>query len=109
MVIKKRNRTEELCGSDNEKGSKKKMNNGKNYLPPACYTMSKVEKRTFYESLYVIKVLFGYSSNMKRFVPLNVELKLGSMKAHNFYVMMQVFSRIAIHGILSKHVRYAIT
>ena len=46
---------------------------------------------------------------MKRFVSLNGELKLGSMKSHDCHVMMQVFLPIAIRGILPKHVRYAIT
>ena len=73
MVSKKRNGAEELRGNDKDKGSKK-MSNVKNYLPPACYTLSKVEKRAFCESLYGIKVLSGYSSNIKRFVTLNGEL-----------------------------------
>ena len=102
-VSKKRNRADEVGGS------KKKMSNDKVYLPPACYTLSKAEKRTFCECLYGIKVPSGYSSNMKRFVSLNGELKLGSMKSHDCHVMMQVFLPIAIRGILPKHVRYAIT
>ena len=85
------------------------MSNEKNYLPPACYTLSKVEKQAFCESLYGIKVPFGYSSNMKRFVTLNGELRFESRKSYDFHVMMQVFLPIAIRGILLKHVRYAIT
>src|SRR5688572_13296608 len=52
------------------------------------------------ETLYGIKVLSGYSSNMKRFVTLNGDLKLGSMKNHDCHVMMQVFLPIALRGIL---------
>ena len=59
MMHKKRNRTEEVRGSDKGKDIKKKMGNVKNYLPPACYTLSKEEKRTFYESLYGIKFRLG--------------------------------------------------
>ncbi|XP_056698036.1 uncharacterized protein [Spinacia oleracea] len=81
----------------------------KNYLPPACYTMSKAEKRAFCECFYGIKVPSGYSSNMKRFVTLNGELKLSSMKSHDCHVMMQVFLPIAIRGILPKHMRDTIT
>ena len=43
-VRKKRNRADEVGGSNKGKGSKKKMSNEKNYLPPACYRLSKVEK-----------------------------------------------------------------
>ncbi|XP_057249588.1 uncharacterized protein LOC130590939 isoform X2 [Beta vulgaris subsp. vulgaris] len=46
---------------------------------------------------------------MKRFVTLNGELKLSSMKSHDCHVMMQVFLPIAIRGILPKHVRHTIT
>ena len=109
MVSKKRNRAEELRGSDKRKGSKKKMSNVKNYFPPASYKLSKVEKRAFCEYLYGIKVPSRYSSNMKRFVTLNGNLKFRIMKSHDCHVMMQVFLPIAICGILPKHVRYAIT
>ena len=34
------------------------------YLPPACYTLSKVEKQILLECLNGIKVHTGYSSNI---------------------------------------------
>ena len=46
-VSKKRNRADEVGGS------KKKMSNDKVYLPPACYTLSKAEKRTFCNYIYL--------------------------------------------------------
>ena len=58
------NKAEELHGTDKGKGNKK-MSNVKNYLPLACYTLCKVEKRAFCECLHGIKVPSGYSSNMK--------------------------------------------
>ena len=64
------------------------MTNEKIYLPLACCTLSKLEKRAFCEFLYGIKVSSGYLSNIKRFVTLNGELKLGSMKSHDCDVMM---------------------
>src|SRR6185437_15608586 len=57
-----------------KKGKEKSKGKGrdeKNYLPPACYTLSRVEKCMFCACLYGIKVPSGYSSNMKRFVTLN--------------------------------------
>ncbi|XP_056698499.1 uncharacterized protein [Spinacia oleracea] len=90
---------------------KEKARKGKGksyYLPPACYTLSKVEKRIFLECLYGIKVPKGYSSNIRKLVCMT-ELKLHAMKSHDCHVMMQVLLPIAIRGILPKHVRDAIT
>ena len=83
-MCKKRNRVEEEVGSNKGKGKLKvirikEMSNDKNYLPSICYTLSKEERRIFFESLYVITVPSWYSSNKKRFVTLNGKLKLGSM------------------------------
>ncbi|XP_057246673.1 uncharacterized protein LOC130589406 [Beta vulgaris subsp. vulgaris] len=90
---------------------KEKAKKGKGtttYLPPACYTLSRKEKRLFCECLYGIKVPTGYSSNMRRLVSMT-DLKLIGLKSHDCHVMMQVFLPIAIRGILPKHVRLAIT
>ena len=54
------------------------------YLPPACYTMSTVEKKSFCHCLANVKVPQGYSSNMKRVV----ELKLIGLKSHDCHVLM---------------------
>nr|GEX38274.1 hypothetical protein [Tanacetum cinerariifolium] len=40
--------------------------NGKPYLPPACYTMSHVEKYSFLQLLKYLKVPDGYSSNISK-------------------------------------------
>jgi len=45
------------------------------YLPPACHTMSKNEKRSFCHCLRMLKVPQGYSSNIKSLVSVN-DLKL---------------------------------
>jgi len=82
-------------------------NRTKAYLPRACYTLSREEKRIFCECLYGIKVPTGYSSNVKRFVSLD-DKKLVGMKSHDLHVMMQVFLPIALRGLLSKHVRLTI-
>ena len=92
-MSKKRNRAEEEGGSNKGKGKQKdtvikKISNYKNNFPPVGYTLSKEEKRAFCECLYGIKVLFGYSSNMKRFVTLNGDLMLESMKSHDCHVMI---------------------
>ena len=45
------------------------------YLPPACHTLSKKEKISFYQCLCWVKVPQGYSSNIKSLVQLK-ELNL---------------------------------
>ncbi|XP_071736405.1 uncharacterized protein [Rutidosis leptorrhynchoides] len=52
------------------------------FLPPACYTMSKVEKTKFCRCLYCIKVPSGYSANIRKLVSIK-DLKLLGMKSHD--------------------------
>ena len=40
--------------------------NGREYLSPASYTLSKEEKKSMFDCLSSIKVPSGYSSNIKR-------------------------------------------
>ncbi|XP_031090937.1 uncharacterized protein LOC115995929 [Ipomoea triloba] len=78
------------------------------YLPPACYTLSKKEKKSFCSCLNSIKVPSGYSSNIKKLVSMN-DLKLVGMKSHDCHVLMQHMLPVAIRGILPNHVRQTIT
>ncbi|XP_021730420.1 uncharacterized protein LOC110697345 [Chenopodium quinoa] len=87
-------------GGNKRKGERKgkgigvsKKKDEKVYLPSACYTLSKDKKRKLCACLYDIKVPYGFSSNMKRFVSLNGELKLTSMKSHDCHMMMQQSAR----------------
>nr|GEV60532.1 hypothetical protein [Tanacetum cinerariifolium] len=58
-----------------EKGSR-------TYLPPACYTMSKVEKTQFCQCLHDIKVPSGYYTNIKKLVSMQ-DCKLIGMSKCN--------------------------
>ncbi|XP_052728168.1 uncharacterized protein LOC128195186 [Vigna angularis] len=78
------------------------------YLPPACHTLSKQEKRSFCEFLHGVKVPYGYSSNVKRLVSMK-DLKLLGLKSHDCHVLMQQLLPVAIRGILPKNIRYALT
>ncbi|XP_071714148.1 uncharacterized protein [Rutidosis leptorrhynchoides] len=69
------------------------------FLPPACYTMSKVEKTKSCQCLHGIKVPSGYSANIRKLV-LMKDLKLLSMKSHDSHVLMTQMIPIAIRGIL---------
>ncbi|KAL4025968.1 hypothetical protein IC575_014374 [Cucumis melo] len=78
------------------------------YIPTACYTLSREEKYRFCKTLSVIKVLEGYSSNIRSLVSLD-DLKLNGLKSHDCYVLMQQLLPIAICSILPKNVRYTIS
>ena len=76
------------------------------YQPPACYTVSTAEKRSFCQCLRTLKVPQGYSSNIKSLVSVN-ELKLVGLKSHDCHVLMQQLLPVAIHGTLPEKVRVA--
>ncbi|KAK7274198.1 hypothetical protein RIF29_15278 [Crotalaria pallida] len=78
------------------------------YLPPACHTLSKVEKQSFCECLYSVKVPQGHCSNVKKLVS-REDLKLMGLKSHDCHVLMQQLLAVAIRGILPENVRHAIT
>jgi hypothetical protein len=58
------------------------------YLPAACYTLSRAEKRMVCETLYELKVPDGYSSNFRSHVSME-DLKLYGLKSHDCHVLMQ--------------------
>nr|XP_004492006.1 uncharacterized protein LOC101504571 [Cicer arietinum] len=78
------------------------------YLPPACHTLSKKEKRCFCECLRGIKVPHGYSSNVKSLVSMK-DLKLVGLKSHDCHILMQQLLPVALRGILPKKVREVLT
>ncbi|XP_073120666.1 uncharacterized protein [Henckelia pumila] len=80
----------------------------KTFLPPACYTLSKDEKRSICNSLSGMKVPEGYSSNVKNLVSMK-DLKLVDLKSHDYHTLMQQLLPVAIRGVLPKHVRDTIT
>ncbi|XP_056691937.1 uncharacterized protein [Spinacia oleracea] len=84
------------------------LKNGRTYLPPACYTLSRKEKKVLCESLHEIKVPEGYSSNIKNLVSMK-DLKLIGMKSHDYHILMEHLLPVAIRSILPDHVRDAIT
>lgn len=42
-----------------------KVGVNRTYLPPACYTLSREEKKRFCKTLYELKIPEGYSSNLR--------------------------------------------
>ncbi|KAL0560459.1 hypothetical protein IC582_000864 [Cucumis melo] len=78
------------------------------FIPHACYTLTKEEKRCVLKTLSRIKVPEGYSSNIRNLVSMT-DLKLNSLNSHDCHVLIQQLFPIAIRLVLPKHVRYAIT
>ncbi|KAL6310976.1 hypothetical protein AAG906_019942 [Vitis piasezkii] len=78
------------------------------YLPPACYTLSRKEKKIVLQTLADLKVPEGYCSNFRNLVSME-ELKLNGLKSHDYHALMQQLLPGAIRSLLPKHVRYAIT
>ena len=78
------------------------------YLPPACHTLSKQERRSFCECLQGVKVPQGYSSNVKSLVSMK-DLKLLGLKSHDCHILMQQLLPVAIRGILPKKPWHEIT
>ncbi|KAL4032634.1 hypothetical protein IC575_005714 [Cucumis melo] len=78
------------------------------FIPPACYTLTKKEKRFLLKLLSEMKVPRGYSSNVTNLVSIE-DSKLNGLKSHDCHVLLQQLLPVAIRYVLPKHVRYAIT
>ncbi|KAL5581536.1 hypothetical protein UlMin_013978 [Ulmus minor] len=65
------------------------------FLPVACYTLSRSEKRQFCSTLAGVKVPIGYSSNIKILVQMK-NLKLIKLKSHDYHTLMQQLLPVAI-------------
>ncbi|XP_042446384.1 uncharacterized protein LOC122031323 [Zingiber officinale] len=84
-----------------------KIGEKRTYLPPAACSFTKNERLQVCRSLMDIKVVEGFSSNMKNLVCMD-EMKLSSLKSHDSHVIMQHFLPIVIRNSLPKYVRYAV-
>ena len=84
-----------------------KQQGNRTFLPPACYTLSKQEKKLFCKCLADLKVPDGYSSNFRNLVSME-DLKMLGLKSHDCHTLMQQLLPLAIRAILPKNVRHAI-
>jgi hypothetical protein len=83
-----------------------KVDDGRQYLSPASYTLSKEDKESMFECLNSIKVPFGFSSNVKGIINVG-EKKFINLKSHDCYVLMTQLLSVALRGILPPNVRLA--
>ncbi|XP_066374438.1 uncharacterized protein [Miscanthus floridulus] len=75
---------------------------GRHYLSPASYTLSKEERDSMFECLSSIKVPSGFSSNIKGII--NVpDKKFLNLKSHDCHVLMTQLLPVALRGILPPH------
>jgi hypothetical protein len=82
--------------------------NGKYFLPPASYTLTVEEKKTFCQCLCGVRVPTGLSSNISKLVSMN-DFSMYGYNSHDFHVIMMVFLPIAIWAIKPVHVKVIIT
>ena len=80
-----------------------KRDNGRHYLSPASYTLSKEENASMFECLSSVKVPSRYSSNIKEILNLQ-EKKLTNLKSHDYHVLMTELLPIVLRGILLENV-----
>jgi hypothetical protein len=76
--------------------------------PPASYTLTAEEKKTFCQCLRGVRVPTGFSSNISKLVSMN-DLSMYGYNSHDGQVMMMVFLTIAIWVIKPVHVKLIIT
>ncbi|XP_021753758.1 uncharacterized protein LOC110719160 isoform X1 [Chenopodium quinoa] len=77
-------------------------------LPPAPFTFSVSEKKTFCNFLKELKVPDGFSSNISYCVNLK-DSKISGLKSHDCHVILEHLQPLAIRGLLTPLVREALT
>ena len=83
-----------------------KIDDERQYLSPASYTLSKEEKESMFECLNSIKVPSGFSSNVKGIINV-AEKKFQNLKSHDCHMLMTQLLPVALRGILPPNVRLA--
>jgi hypothetical protein len=79
-------------------------------LPVAATTLSKAERKEFYQFLHDLKVPSGYSSNIKRLVSAkDMKMNFNLMKSRDCHVLMTTLRPIALRGIKTELVHDAVT
>jgi hypothetical protein len=79
-------------------------------LPIAATTLSKAERKEFYQFLHDLKVPSGYSSNFKRLVSVkDMKMNFNLMISHDCHVLMTALLPVALRGIKTELVRDAVT
>ncbi|KAK1648001.1 hypothetical protein QYE76_065806 [Lolium multiflorum] len=78
------------------------------YCPPSCFTFSPAEVDQFFNCLLGVRVPFGYSGLISRYMDPK-KRNFSGMKSHDCHVMMTQILPVAIRGIMDDHVRATLT
>jgi hypothetical protein len=70
--------------------------------PPASYTLTAEEKKTYFQCLRGVRVPMGFSSNISKLLSMN-DLSMYGYNFHDCHVMMMVFLAIEIRAIKPVH------
>ena len=84
-----------------------KENGNRTYLPPCSFTLTREEKKKFFQTFFDIKVPDGYAANIRSYVSLE-ELKVFGLKSHDYHVLMQHLLPVAIESMLPDGLRDAV-
>jgi hypothetical protein len=95
MMIRRRRRR-------NRKGKKAKRNDY--HCPPSCFTLSPQEIEQFFNCLLGVKVPYGYSGKISRYLD-KAKQKFSGMKSHDCHMLMTQILSVAFRGIMGEHVR----
>jgi hypothetical protein len=82
--------------------------NGKHYQPPASYSLTIEEKKSFCQCMRGVRVPTGFQSNISKLVSVK-ELSLFGYNSHDCHVMMMVFVVTTIRAIKPMHIKVLIT
>jgi hypothetical protein len=82
--------------------------NGKHYLPPASYSLTVEEKKTFCQCLRGVRVPTGFSSNITKIV-LFEDLFMSGYNSRDCQMMKMIFLAMAIRAIKPMHIKILIT
>ncbi|KAK8559251.1 hypothetical protein V6N12_042532 [Hibiscus sabdariffa] len=77
--------------------------NGKYFMPPSIFSMSKKEKEIFCTVLKDIKVPDGYASNISRCVSVK-DRRLYNLKSHDYHILMQDLLPVALRSCMKNEV-----
>ena len=80
-----------------------KTEDGRHYLSPVSYTLSKEQKEIMFECLCSMKVPSGFSSNIKGIINMPKKRFL-NIKLYDYHVLMTQLFPIALRGILPPYI-----
>jgi hypothetical protein len=84
------------------KGKKAKRNDY--HCPTLCFTLSPQEIEQFFNCLVGVKVPYGYSGKISRYLD-KAKQQFSGMKSHDYHVLMMQIFLVAIQGIMDEHIR----